>query len=410
MAALAAAGWWAGGPPPYGYRVEGGRRERRLVFGPTEEVEAVRTLFRLAAEGTHTLADLAELANGNGWPLPPCSAGRQRGRGEPRWTAYTVGHILHKPEYVGLIRYGRRRKGKYHQAAEGEPVERRGPSQEKAPPILCQGRHEPIIDQATFDKALAALAARQVGARGGRPRPLAYAFSGRLVCDVCGQPMQGRDQDGFHGYVCSTYWHGEGCARNSVAEADLIDRVAELLARELSTPATIRRLRARLEARRSGQGETLRLAVEKGRQHVAGLQRQVEAGGVRLLSVSADLLPVAEKELRRLSAELEAAHKDLADVERQAAAGREEEDSVEELLARLTALPDLLRDADDAQRARVVRLAVSSVRLRFDVRQAPSGRQMTRWAGATVRLLGGGSPYEMTVGGCEPSEPRGRPG
>jgi hypothetical protein len=219
--------------------------------------------------------------------------------------------------------------------------------------------------------------------------------------------MHGRDQDGFHGYVCSTYRHGEGCARNSVAEAELLDKVAELLVRELSTKATIRQLRQRLEARRSGRGDTLRLALERGRKHVGELERQVEAGGRRLLSVSADLLPLAEKELR-LRCEMEAAQADLAEVEKQAARAQADDRDVDELLDRLAALPERLRNADADKRCRVVQLAVSTIRLRFDVKAGPSGRKWTKWTGATVTLRGKGPSYEMTVGGCEASEPRGR--
>src|SRR5262249_26357310 len=61
MARLAAAGYWTGGHPPYGYRIAGEKRHRRLVPGPAEEVEAVRELFRVAAEGVLATGALAEL-------------------------------------------------------------------------------------------------------------------------------------------------------------------------------------------------------------------------------------------------------------------------------------------------------------------------------------------------------------
>jgi DNA invertase Pin-like site-specific DNA recombinase len=407
MAALAADGWWTGGHPPYGYAIDGARRQRLLVFGPPGEVEAVRELFRLAALGTYTLPELAQLANQKGWPLPAASARRQRRRSDARWTAYTVGHILHQHVYVGLIRYGKKRKGKYHHATGDGPVERRGPSQAKAPPLVAKGRHEPLVDQATFDRVQAVLAARRVGDRRGHPRPGVYAFTGRLVCDRCGKVMQGRTQDGFHGYVCSTWRQGEGCDRNSVKESVLLDQVAELLVRELSTRATLRELRRRLETQRSGRGETLKLAVEKGRKHVADLAAQVEDGGGRLLTISADLVPLAEKKLRQQVRELELARADLGEMEKQAAAAQAEDHNVDELLDRLAALPAILKNADADKRNRVVQLAVASIRLRFDAHDTPSGRRMTKWTGATVRLRGQGPSYEMTVHGGEARRARG---
>jgi DNA invertase Pin-like site-specific DNA recombinase len=397
MAQLAAVGCWTGGHPPLGYRIAGEKRHRHLVPGPSEEVAAVRELFRLAAEGVLSTAALARLANQKGWPLPQASLLRQRASARPQWTAYTVGWLLRQRVYLGEIRYGRRRKGKYHMAAESGPVERRGRNQEPAPPQVRKGCHPPLVDADTFDRAQAALDSRRVERRVGRRRPDAFVFAGKLTCACCGAVMQGRIKDEFHGYVCATWRNRNGCGRNSVHECDLLERVASLLERELSTPATIRRLRQRLEARRTGCGETLRLAVERGQKHVADLTRQVEAGGRQLLRVSPDLVPLAERELRRQVAELDVARKDLEEVERQAARGQAEGQDVEELLTRLSALPKLLKNARAETRARVVQLAVAGMTLRFDVKVGPSGRRQSQWLGATVFLRGGGAGYEMPV-------------
>jgi DNA invertase Pin-like site-specific DNA recombinase len=401
MASLAAAGCWTGGSPPLGYRIAGERRRRHLVPGPAEEVEAVRELFRLAAEGVLSTAALAELANQKGWPLPQASVLRQR-KGKPlRWYDYTVAEVLRQPAYVGTIRYGKQRKGKYHMAAESGPVERRGRAQGKAPPLVRENCHEPLVDRATFDRVQAVLASRQFGRKVGRRRPESYVFSGKLTCACCGALMQGRrrDDQGFHGYVCGSWGNYGECSRNGVHEGVLVDKVAELLTRELSTRATVAQLRKQLLARQSGQGETLRLALERGRKHVALLEKQVEAGGQRLLEVSKDLVPLAEKQLRRHMQELEAAKTDLADIEGQAAAARVEDKDVDELLARLSRLPDLLRDADPKKRCHIVQLAVANITLRFDVKVGPSGRKDTKWTGATVTLRGDGPAYEMPVGG-----------
>jgi site-specific DNA recombinase len=403
MAALAAAGCWTGGAPPLGYRIAGEKRHRHLVPGPAEEGEAVRELFRLAALGVLSTADLARLANERGWPLPQASLRRQsqrrQRRGKPWWVAYTVRLVLRQPAYLGIIRYGLKRPGKYHQAVEGEPLERRGASQGKAPPLFREGCHEPLIDRDTFDRVQAVLASRRVERHNGRRRPEQFAFTGKLTCACCGALMQGRrkDRDNFHGYVCGTWGNLGGCSRNAVREGVLVDRVAEQLVRELGTRATLARLRKRLETQRSGKGETLRLALERGRKHVADLEKQVEAGGQRLLEVSKDLVPLAEKQLRRQAAELEAAQTDLADVEKQAAAARVEDRDIDELLARLSRLPDLLRNADPEKRCHIVQLAVANIRLRFDVRGVPSGRKRGRWTGATVTLRGEGPAYELSV-------------
>jgi hypothetical protein len=264
-----------------------------------------------------------------------------------------------------------------------------------------------LTDRETFDRAQAALAARRVGRRSGRPRPAEYAFSGRLVCGTCGRVMQGRRDGASPGYVCSTWREREGCSRNGVREDDLIARLAELLARELDAPRTLDRLRGRLEAQRSGRGDTLRRAAEKGRDHVEALARQLDDGGKRLLIVSAESVPLVERELDRLRQQLVTARAELAEVEKQTAEVRADELDIEALLSRLGELPKLLREAGPEQRKQLVRAAVASVRMRFEVRPPArypaarkTDRKLTRWAGATVALKGGGKTvYEMAVGG-----------
>jgi DNA invertase Pin-like site-specific DNA recombinase len=275
MPQYAAAGCWTGGVPPYAYRVTGEARHRRLVPGPQEEVEAARELFRLAAEGFLSTWALARLANERGWPVPTASVKRQLEAAPgcaPVWTASTVGSLLRQPAYVGTIRYGRRRKGKYHQATADGPVEKRGPSQARAPAILRENCHEPLIDRAVWDRVQALMDARRVKIkpdvspnaqrmrerrrnrqRKGTRRPEQFLFRGKLTCACCGAPMQGRNQDDFHGYVCGTWRNHRGCSRNGVHEAELLDRVAELLVKELDSPATLKGLRERLEAKR-GEG------------------------------------------------------------------------------------------------------------------------------------------------------------
>ena len=67
----------------------------------------------------------------------PAASARQQLRQNPgrtpRWTDGTVLAILRQPAYVGVIRYGKKRVGKYHMAAAAGPVEKRGPSQAKPP-------------------------------------------------------------------------------------------------------------------------------------------------------------------------------------------------------------------------------------------------------------------------------------
>jgi DNA invertase Pin-like site-specific DNA recombinase len=385
---LGAAGKWCGGSPPYAYRVSGEKYNYHLVPGPAGEVEAVRWLFAEAARGVLSARKLAELAEGCGWPAPVASTRRRK---TPGWTGRCVLRILRSRVYLGVIRYGKRRTGKYYHAVPGEPHEKRGRTKVPLPVTEKAGCHEPLIDAATFEAAQAALDSRRFEQRAGHPRPGGYAFSGKLVCAACGGVMHGSKG----GYICSTWKVTGECARNGIAEDMLTVRVATLLARELDSPATLARMRGRLEARRTACGAVQREALEKGRKQVAELEAQIVRGNRRLLSVDDDLLPGAQAELRRLKAELATAQGDLGTLERTAAAAVAEQQDVETVLARLSELPAILRTADAQQRARVVRAAVENIVMRFTAKRSPRGYQMTRWLGGTVTLRGGGAPCEL---------------
>jgi DNA invertase Pin-like site-specific DNA recombinase len=414
MAKLAARGYWTGGLAPYAYRIAGESKARYLVPGPADEVVAVKELFRIAAEGDLGVTALAFLANERGWPVPEGCRLKQP-RPVPMWTANTVHRILKNSVYLGMIRYGEHRRGKYHQAVAGEPLECRGRNQEAAPALLAKGMHEALVDRSTFDQVRALLASRHLG--GARPgqhrgarRPLTFALSGRLTCDCCGGLMQGHDHkpSKFFGYICGSNKNRGECSRNGVHERDLLDEVVGLLARELSTKATLRKMRKNLEAALSGQGVRLRLAVERGQAHVALLAKKVRKVTDRLLIISDDLVPVVENELRAMRAELEAAEKDLAEVEGQAAQAGAKERDIEELLARFADLPALIARANAEERARIVQLAVASIRLRFDVRVTKKGRKWSRWTGGTVTLRGlGDTTHELPVA-CGSACHRGR--
>ena len=82
-------GLWVGGVA-YGYRRE--VPDRPLVPGPEEEQEAVRTIYRLYAEG-HGSTVIARVLNDSDAPTPS--------GGKLPWHANTVRRMLHNPVYRG---------------------------------------------------------------------------------------------------------------------------------------------------------------------------------------------------------------------------------------------------------------------------------------------------------------------
>lgn len=113
--AKASRGGYAGGRVPYGYRLEGTRREARWRVEPTEAA-TVRRVFARRAAGA-TFAAIAGELTAAGAPPP--------GHGV-RWSTATVYGIAHNPAYAGLRRW---REGRE---------------------IVAPGAWEAIVDEATF--------------------------------------------------------------------------------------------------------------------------------------------------------------------------------------------------------------------------------------------------------------------
>jgi len=147
-------GFWVGGPPGYGYRrrmvsADGKLKQvlRRgeqknlkadritLVLGPQREVEGVRMIFSMAAEG-HNCTDIARALNRKKFPLN----GRQ-------WNTNTLYAVLTNPKYIGCNIWNRRTQ---RMRTPLRPVE---------PQYWINQPHSfpPIVDKETFDRAQATL-------------------------------------------------------------------------------------------------------------------------------------------------------------------------------------------------------------------------------------------------------------
>ncbi|MGP5287853.1 recombinase family protein [Glutamicibacter arilaitensis] len=190
------------GPVPFGYRRitktdEDGRGSYQQDVIYEEEAAMVRDWYRRIADG-ETLRSIANELNGRG---------KTTKAGNP-WVGAVIGRMLRRPAYLGLRKH------------RGEVV---GP-----------GNWEAIIDEDTYDRALAILSdPRRIPPRGREPR---YLGSGIYLCGKCGGVMrpvvQAKESENVRApaYSCST------CQR-TVRKMQPIDELVEMLVIErLSRP------------------------------------------------------------------------------------------------------------------------------------------------------------------------------
>lgn len=146
------------GVTPFGYRREhiiddqGRNAGYREVIDPAQ-AEAIRELYRMVIAG-ESLRSLAKYLNDNGF---------QTGRGNP-FIGNVVGNMLKKPRYTG------------HRTVNKQ--------------IVGKGVWEPIIDQDTYDQAIAVLTTP--GRRHSRGLEPKYLLSGIALCgrEGCGAALR----------------------------------------------------------------------------------------------------------------------------------------------------------------------------------------------------------------------------
>ena len=173
---------YRGGRPPWGYRVAGGRRAKRIVADPAAAPVITELFTRCAA----------------GQLVPVISA----------WLLEAHGISKNFGSITATVRRPVYWSGRYQVAAHTG--------------VIAETRTAPIVSKALFDAANAALDGRS--STGPRPRlPRRPDYSGRLWCPTCGQRVF-RMYGGDHGKR-TRYYYCKPC--RITWSADLADDLVE---------------------------------------------------------------------------------------------------------------------------------------------------------------------------------------
>ncbi len=190
------------GSAPYGYRIEGDRKHKRLVLGDPAKVKVVERIFREFVKDNRSLNSIAVRLNADGVPSP---TGR-------KWMHDSVKVILGNPAYTGDFVGSRWYYGKYHQIHHennhAEVRKTRGAIRGRNPSekwIIRPATHDAIIDRDTFDRAQAILAKGKTGRNRVPPEKNPYVFSSCLRCGRCGRNMAGLTKGKYRYYECTDY-------------------------------------------------------------------------------------------------------------------------------------------------------------------------------------------------------------
>lgn len=240
-------GGWPGGPPPYGFRIDGiGQRGSRLVISEDETRVLLKAVDLVMSERM-SIPDVAGELNG---------LGLLTRSGKP-WTSVNLYHRLHSETLLeGYTTYRKTNRGDRKNSTklyeDGTPVYGE-PVRLAVPPILTPDRRELL-------KEILGLTAF----RRKRSKNRVYPLSGRII-GGCGKGLVGGGRALEVSYRCSGKSCGDGYLPAEPLEEAVWGEVCKLLTN-----------RERLEALAQGWVESLPGDVEKYRKRQERLTRDIE--------------------------------------------------------------------------------------------------------------------------------------
>ena len=287
----------SGGTPnraPIGYlnvrkMIEG--REVRTIEVDPERAPHVRWAFAAYGSGAYTLDTLLAALTERGLRTRPTPS-----KPAKPFSRTQLATMLQNPYYVGVVRYAG---------------------------VEYEGRHEHLIDRATFERAGAVLAAHNSSTE--KDRKHHHYLKGSLYCGRCGSRMSltwARGNGGRYPYFyCLGRSRGTGCQQPYVP-VDLIETAVEDAYGEVKVPRThAEAVRGKLSQALAGMREQAEAEAARQRKRLAKLAEERE----KLLhayyagAVPVDLL---RSEQERLTAEaahaerhIEAAEASFTDIE-----------------------------------------------------------------------------------------------
>jgi len=278
------AGEWAGGKPPYGFRIE----NKRVVIDP-EQSETVRQIFKLYLSGELRVRGISTYLN----------ASEIKHSISKRWYETTVSKLLRNRAYIGELVYGKRTNrrivaGKWVYDATNK---------DQHIMIPCP----PIVSQKDFDQVQRMLTANQSGSF--RNVRNFYLLRGLIFCGDCGLKCRGittgKKPNQHTSYRCYSHLKSSPfphCASKAVHGAELDAAVWDMCMRFAQHPGEIiEELRAEMQTTQDTQHESRALAatldkqiakIEQGRGETIRLHR---LGAITEQEAVADLAKVEEE-------------------------------------------------------------------------------------------------------------------
>ena len=206
-------GYFLAANAPYGYKINPERKGSFIVDANVAHI--VKRIFRLFLDG-NTYVGIANTLTSEGVETPSAYKNRVSSNkitnnfNIQRWLPTTIGRMLSNETYIGAVVQNKTSKISYK-------INRYRANPRNAW-IVVPNKHEPIIDQETFNIAQE-LMLKNVRVKGER---INHLLSGIVYCGECGRKMSFTKGGGGFFTVCQTYKkYRNGCTSHMVKETNL---------------------------------------------------------------------------------------------------------------------------------------------------------------------------------------------
>lgn len=312
-------GGWLG-TAPYGYRIEGERKAKRLELDESKKIKTVQRIFQEYVEGK-PLKGIAEGLNKSGISSPSGA----------KWHFDTIRGMLENRNYTGDTVIGKYSYGKYNSISKDgvKPTTFKGKCEqnEESKLIIHKNHHPAIVDRTTFNKAQKMLAQRpKKVSRRYTEAENPFLLTGLCRCGKCDSLLHGmragKDKLILY-YECSKHKRDiDACEGTNVRQDELLLRISEYIGKtfladnELKTALKLADV-GKMKAADMPKGfSTLKKLLKpefperkinktKVRTEIAALEAEIKKRKANLGKLDAEFIPSAQDEIRQRQGELE---------------------------------------------------------------------------------------------------------
>ncbi len=322
-------GSWLG-TAPYGCKIVGEKKDKRLEIDESSKSDVVQRVFREYVSGK-PLKAIAERLNNDGIPAPRSN----------RWRFDTIRSILENRNYTGDTVIGKYAYGKYNVISKDgiQPSEFKGKCTEKSASelIIHPDHHPAIVDRKVFNKTQQMLATRnRVVSRRHSDSDNPYLLTGILRCSRCGSKLHGMTggKDGkIYYYECAKRKRDlTACEGTNVPQSEVMRSIQNYVTQEFCKGRTYGELLDLINDAKSGKlrwaqlpasfkrlRETLRPEFPFRKKDDRTLTRNVTFLKEKIAKACDNLLELDKKRIARAQTKIEEMEMELARLESQIA-------------------------------------------------------------------------------------------